>query len=117
MRLVKKFFIYCINIADIFLFLRLCVNFVYKTLSNELATSMLRSVAIFSLFSAHTVYIFLSRKCNAVSTNRCFLALICVLGRSACVSAKKRILFATIASKAFPSMLNSVISLYTVESI
>ena len=117
LRSVRKFTIYYNSIIGIFLFYRLCVSLVYKTLLKTLAMLRLSSITTLYLSPAYTVYIFSSSRYKAVSTEHCFWVPICVYGRSAYVSARKRTLFAMIALSAFPSVLSSVISRYALGSV
>ena len=61
---------------------------------------------------AHTVWICLVRRFNAVNVERFCLAPICVSGRRWCASAALASLFATILSRSLPTVLSSAIGLY-----
>ena len=62
LRSVRKFAIHCNSNIGIFLFRRLYVSLVYKTLLKALATSRLSSVVTLGLFPTYTIRIFSSSR-------------------------------------------------------
>ena len=110
-RSFKKSFTQFNNKVSTFLFRMLCSSRACETLSNVFDTFKLNRDVTFFFELFQIVWIFFVINCSVVSTNLCFLILICVFDNVACVSTTYRMRFDIIDFNVLLSVFNSAIDL------
>ena len=116
-RFFKKSFTQFNNRASTFLFRILWSSRACETLSNVFDTFKFNRDVTFFFEFFQIVWTFFVINCNAVSTNRCFLTLIYVFDKIACVSTTYRIRSNIIDFNVLLNVFNSTIDLYDLEFV